>query len=107
MKNKLFNYFKKRLEIMEHCNHYSPFPIYDTEYVQEVKDYIKQMEEGNKKEYDEMPVIACKYCNSLHIVTDNLENDICVQCGSVNEVSVYNNIDEYLTAKEISEEDGE
>ena len=103
MKGKLLNYFKKRLDIMEHCNYYSPFPIYDTEYVQEVKEYVKQMETENKKEYDELPVIACKYCNSLHIVTDNLENDICVQCGSVNEVSVYNNIDEYLTAKEEDE----
>lgn len=102
MKGKLLSYFEKRLQIMEHYNYYSPFPIFDTEYVQEVKDYIKEMNE-HTKEYDELPVIACKYCNSLYILNDALENDLCGRCGSVNDVKVYDNIDEYLIAKEEDE----
>ena len=102
MKNKLQTYLEKRLQIMEHCNYYSPFPLYDTEYVQEVKDMINNMKE-NKKEYDDIGVVACKYCNSLYIVEDNLNNEHCGRCGSINEVVYYNNIDEYLKAKEDEE----
>lgn len=100
--NKLMSYFIKRLKLMEHYNFYSPFPIFDTEYVEEVKEYIKQMKE-NKEEYDDLPVVSCKYCNSLYILNDTLDNDLCGRCGSVNEVNVFNNIDDYLTAKEEEE----
>lgn len=49
--------------------------------------------------YDALPVAACKYCKSLNIVIDNLENDNCGRCGSVNEVLVFANIQEYLQWK--------
>lgn len=99
MKSKLLTYFEKRLQIMEHYNLYSPFPVYDTEYVEEIRKYIKEMEE-HTKEYDELPVVACRYCKSLYILNDALENDLCGRCGSINETEVFDSIDEYLIAKE-------
>jgi DNA-directed RNA polymerase subunit RPC12/RpoP len=54
------------------------------------------MELENEKEinYDDEPVVACKYCKSLHIVTDEVGNDICMRCGS-NELKEFKNIHEY------------
>ena len=103
MKSKLQTYLEKKLEFSERSNLYSPFPLVDTEYVQEMKDMINNMENDKTTEYDEIGVVACKYCNSLYIVTDSLDNDHCARCGSVNEVKVYNNINEYLKAKEDEE----
>jgi hypothetical protein len=103
MISKLQKYFEKRLQIMKHYNFYSPFPIFDTEYVQEVKDMINQMKIDKKTEYDEIGVVACKYCNSLYIITDELDNDHCGRCDATNEVVIYKNISEYLKAKEDEE----
>lgn len=99
MKNRTLTYFRNRLELMEHANYYSPFPLYCTEYVKEVKGMIEQME-NNKKDYDNIPVVACKYCNSLYIINDDLENDICGNCHSMNEIIIFDNIDEYLEYKD-------
>jgi len=52
------------------------------------------------EEYDAMSVVACRYCKSLHIVNDDLENDICMRCGAVNEIDIYSNIDDYLEKNE-------
>lgn len=54
----------------------------------------------SKQEYDELSVVACKHCKSLHIENDDLENDICMRCGSVNDIEIYNNIDQYLEKNE-------
>lgn len=54
----------------------------------------------SKDEYNEMSVVACKYCKSLHIENDELENDICMRCGAVNEIDFYENIDHYLEENE-------
>ena len=53
-----------------------------------------------KIEYDNIPVVACKYCKSLHIQNDELENDICMRCGAVNEIVIYDNIGKYLKENE-------
>jgi DNA-directed RNA polymerase subunit RPC12/RpoP len=55
------------------------------------------MELENEKEinYDDEPVVACKYCKSLHIVTDEVDNDICMRCGSINELKSFENIHKY------------
>lgn len=53
-----------------------------------------------KHEIDEMPVTACKFCKSLHIENDPEENDICMKCGAVNEIEIYDNIDSYLKRNE-------
>jgi len=55
--------------------------------------------EEKEKDYDQEPVVACKYCKSLHIVSDELDNNICMRCGSVNELTDFENIDEYLKFK--------
>jgi DNA-directed RNA polymerase subunit RPC12/RpoP len=52
--------------------------------------------ENTKTNYDDLPVAACKYCNSLHIQIDDVENDVCMRCGSVNEIVLYKDIDDYL-----------
>ncbi len=72
----------------------SPFPVYDTDYVKDVKNKINEIMES-KDNYDELPVVACKYCKSLHIVTDEDVNDICFRCGSVNELEEFKDIYEY------------
>jgi len=86
---------KKLLEHLEYYNKMAPFPVYDTDYVKDVNNKIKEIMENNKKDYDDEPVVACKYCKSLHIETDELENDICIKCGSVNELQSFKNIYEY------------
>lgn len=48
-----------------------------------------------KEYYNSLPVAACKHCKSLHIQNDEHENDICMKCGSVNEITIYNNISDY------------
>ena len=73
----------------------APFNIYDSEYVEEVKNEIMKLENENKIDYDNEPVVACKYCKSLHIVIDEVDNNICMRCGSVNELKEFKNIYDY------------
>jgi len=80
----------------------SPFPIYDTEYVKTIKKLINKMK-NSKEDYDSLPVAACRHCKSLHIITDELENDVCARCGSENDIEIYSNIDTYLKAKKKSQ----
>jgi DNA-directed RNA polymerase subunit RPC12/RpoP len=77
----------------------APFPVYDTEYVAEVENKIKEMEAKNN-EYDELPVVACRHCKSLHVVSDELDNSICMRCGSVNELQEFENIYKYKEFKD-------
>lgn len=49
-----------------------------------------------KEEYDEMPVVACSYCNSLNIREDDNSNDICMRCGAINEIKHFKTINHYL-----------
>jgi len=77
----------------------APFPVYDTDYVKDVDKYIKMIEESRKKDYDDEPVVACRYCKSLHIVYDELDNNVCFKCGSTNELEEFKNINEYLKFK--------
>jgi DNA-directed RNA polymerase subunit RPC12/RpoP len=49
--------------------------------------------------YDEVPVVACKYCNSLNIQEDDNGNDLCMRCSSINEIKHYKTIHEYLKYK--------
>lgn len=57
----------------------------------------------NKEDYNNMPVAACKHCKSLYIVTDDLGNERCMRCSSINEVVVYSNIEEYNKENDIKE----
>lgn len=86
---------KKLLEHLQYYNKLAPFPVYDTDYVNDVKNRIMELENETQTNYDSEPVVACKYCKSLHIVTDEVDNDICMRCGSVNELKEFKNIHEY------------
>ena len=95
MNQKIIVYLKKLLEHLQYYNKLAPFPVYDTDYVNDVKNRIMELENETKTNYDNEPVVACKYCKSLHIVTDEVDNDICMRCGSVNELKEFKNIHEY------------
>tara|TARA_R110002124_G_scaffold281430_1_gene455728 strand:- start:88048 stop:88359 length:312 start_codon:yes stop_codon:yes gene_type:complete len=94
MNQNIIKYFKELHEHVKYYNRMSPFPVYDTEYVEEIKKHIEKME--NEMNYNELPVVACKYCKSLHVIHDEDENDICMRCGSVNEIEFYDNIEDYF-----------
>lgn len=93
MKTKLEK-LKELLEKALYYNNLAPFPVYDTGMVKNLVKKIKHMEKS-QSEYDEEPVVACKHCNSLHIVMDEIGNNICFKCGSVNELKEYKTIYEY------------
>lgn len=91
----ILQYLREHLDHLLYYNKMAPFPVYDTEYVEEVKNIIMKLENENKINYNEEPVVACKYCKSLHIVIDEVDNNICMRCGSVNELKEFKNIHEY------------
>lgn len=96
MKSRLIK--KKLIILLNHLRYYnklSPFPVYDTDYVEDVENKLKEIMENNKYDYDEDPVEACRHCKSLHIKNDELDNGICFKCGSVNELITFSNIKEY------------
>ncbi len=101
MENLTIKYLQKELNHIEYYNKLAPFPIYDTEYVEAVKDKLKN-EMNNNNEYDELPVEACNSCGSLHIESDGGNMDvrnICMRCGSVNDLIEYDNIGDYMESK--------
>jgi hypothetical protein len=103
MKSKIvLKELKKLYKHLTYYNWLAPFPVYDTDYVKDVDNKIKEIMENNKKDYDEEPVVACKYCKSLHIETDELNNDVCMKCGSINELQTFKNIFDYKKFKEES-----
>ena len=91
----ILQYLREHLDHLLYYNKMAPFPVYDTEYVEEVKNIIMKLENENKIDYNDEPVVACKYCKSLHIVIVEVDNNICMRCGSVNELKEFKNIHEY------------
>ena len=91
----ILQYLREHLDHLMYYNKMAPFPVYDTEYVEEVKNIIMKLENENKIDYNDEPVVACKYCKSLHIVIDEVDNNICMRCGSVNELKEFKNIYDY------------
>lgn len=89
-------YLKKLLKHVEYYNNMAPFPPYDSSWVKDIRDRIKIMKE-TENNYDNEPVVACKYCKSLHIVDDEDSNAICFRCGSINELQEFKNIFDYET----------
>ena len=97
MKSRLIK--KKLIILLNHLQYYNklaPFNIYDSDYVSDVENKLKDIMENNKYDYDEDPVEACRHCKSLHIKNDELDNGICFKCGSVNELTTFLNIKEYI-----------
>ena len=91
----ILQYLREHLDHLLYYNKMAPFPVYDTEYVEEVKNTIMKLENENKIDYNDEPVVACRHCKSLHIVIDEVDNNICMRCGSVNELKEFKNIHEY------------
>ena len=91
----ILQYLREHLDHLLYYNKMAPFNIYDSEYVEEVKNTIMKLENENKIDYNDEPVVACKYCKSLHIVIDEVDNNICMRRGSVNELKEFKNIHEY------------
>lgn len=91
-------YLMSLLDFVKYYNTMTPFPYFDSEYLEAIKEEVSSMEEDI--DYDQEPVVACKVCNSLHIITDEFDNDYCVRCGSVNQLEEFSNIDEFLKEEE-------
>lgn len=86
------------IALSKHLHYYnvlSPFPVFDTEYIRDLDDKIREIKSNKLKDYDKEPVVACKHCNSLHIVVDDIDNNVCFRCGSVNDLRDFKNIYEY------------
>ena len=92
---KTIKHLEKLSKHYHYYNNLAPFPIYDTEYVQDLDNKIKEMKDNKHKDYDDEPVFACRHCKSLHIINDDIDNSICMRCGSVNELKEFSNIYEY------------
>jgi len=96
---KILRQLREQSSRLHYYNGMAPFPPYDTDYVKDVDKLINKIMEDKKHDYDEDPVYSCKYCKNIHIVTDELDNDICMNCGSTNEIVEYKDIYEYLKLK--------
>jgi len=104
MNIKIIKELNKVVNHLEYYNNLAPFPVFSTEYIIDIKNKIKEMEHSNI-DYDDLPVVACKYCNSLHIESDDVANDVCMRCGATNEVVIYKDIDDYLEKTEVKKDD--
>jgi hypothetical protein len=98
MSQKILIELKKLLKYVTYYNKLAPFPVFDSDYVNDIKLKIDKMN-TSKINYDELPVVACNHCMSLWIENDELENDLCMRCGAVNDIEIFNDIDHYLEAK--------
>lgn len=54
----------KEIEIREYYNSISPFPIYDTDIINDLKKFLMITKKEN---YNNVPVTYCKTCLSIHI----------------------------------------
>jgi ribosomal protein S27AE len=88
---------------MKYYNRMAPFPVYDTDIVSDLEEHIKIMKR-EPSEYDKIPVTACKHCKETFILVDDLDNDICGRCGSINEIEIFKDIYEYLNSKDVDED---
>lgn len=88
-------HLKHLLDHVMYYNRLGPFPYYGSDYEEDIKNKIKEMEENSKYDYDKDPVVACMYCGSLHIIIDELDNNHCARCGSKNDLEHFDNIYEY------------
>lgn len=90
---------RKLLQHLKYYNDLAPFSIYGSEYIGDVESKLKEIMDNTDKDYDNEPVVACRFCKSLHIVSDEVDNNICMKCGSINELQNFDNINEYLKFK--------
>lgn len=98
MNKKILKHLRLLHKTAEYYNNLSPFPVFDTGYVEDIKNKIKEMEDS-KEDYDKLPVVACRNCKSLHIKYDDDLNEHCMRCESINELIEFDNINEYTKFK--------
>ena len=87
------------IERREKANNYAPFPIYDTEIIDDLK-IREQMK--SKHDYDKEPVHYCKTCGSLGLKTVNIPSEgkddteitYCKKCGNT-EIAEAKNVHEW------------
>lgn len=89
---------------MKYYNSMAPFPVFDTDYINEIENKLIEIMSDKTKEYDDEPVVACRHCRSLHIVSDELDNNICMRCGAVNELKTFDNIYQYKDFLKLKDE---
>ena len=94
MSKEILKQLNKLYKHVKYYNKMSPFPIYDTDWVNDIKNKIKEME-NSKEDYDKEPVLACRFCKSLYIENDEDDNAHCHKCGSINELKEYKDIFEW------------
>lgn len=99
MERKIETALKSLLSHLKYYDNLAPFPIYGSEYIEDVENKLREVMEDKITNYDEEPVVACRFCKSLHIVSDEVDNNVCMRCGSINELQNFNNINEYLNFK--------
>lgn len=94
------DFLKKLIRDYETTNLYSPFPIYDTELIQELKNTLDRVMADKTNDYDSLPVACCKHCKELKLQIDDEENDVCLRCGARgNDIAeVYEDIFAYANA---------
>jgi len=95
---------KKALEIMKEDQDKGPFPIRDSEILEE---YTGKLAEAAYN-YDNEPVVACPNCNSLYLRTEEDGVLECFKCGhEINEkdVIVYKDIFAYKESESSSNKD--
>ena len=99
MSKKIKKVLRTLLSHLLYYNRMAPFPVFDTEYVEGIKNKLREVMEDKDKDYDLEPVVACKFCKDLHILSDEIGNDVCMKCGAINELEEFSNINEYLKWK--------
>lgn len=75
---------RREINRREHYNSLAPFPIYDTEIINDFKklEMITSKEDSNNE-----PITYCKTCLSIHIKTVDFKDtqqevDYCVNCSN-------------------------
>src|SRR5690349_15615859 len=105
MSKEILKQLNKLYKHVEYYNKMSPFPVYCSEWQQDIKNYINKITMDKNNDYDKEPVFACKHCGTLVVPNqyevDDDGNEICQRCNSVNEVIEYKNIFEYNKEQKI------
>lgn len=93
-------FLRKLINDYETANRFSPFPFYDTELIQELKNTLKRVMADKTNDYDSLPVACCKHCKELKLQIDDEENDVCLRCGAQgNDIAeIYEDIFTYSNA---------
>ncbi len=77
------NKLQEEIDRRELCNSMAPFPIYDTEIINDLK--IREEMISRKQNFNNVPVTYCTTCLSLKVkdvVVDHKKVNCCMDCGN-------------------------